>query len=117
MQTENECLRCFQEQIRSTVRLCTPEPDLQARIVAETVKLLEDMDMTLSPPENAIAIYRRIGELSGVSDPFAELKEESNVFALTSDSRVRGFVNRVAWLEKSLSRGISLNLILVLGII
>lgn len=93
MKTDNECIDCLLEQVRTTVRLCTKDPDLENQIVAEASILLGNIDMTASPPENAIALYRLIAELSSVSDPFATLKEESNVFALTLREKVRNRIN------------------------
>jgi len=44
--------------------------------------ILGDTDLSFSPPEAAAVLYDRIKELSGVEDPFLELKRQSNSKAL-----------------------------------
>ncbi len=82
MHTTLDCLPCFLRQTLYAARLCSPDVQVQKRIMAGILSDLIAMDFRLSPPENAVAIYARIAELGGCSDPFAALKKESNDAAI-----------------------------------
>ena len=82
MQTALECLPCFLKQTLQAARLSTPDPFLQLQIMGQVAQLLSRIDLKLSPPENSIAVYNLIAEISGCADPFAGIKEESNAFAM-----------------------------------
>lgn len=93
MRTDIECMVCFLQQALATARLSTNDPQLQRLIVSKTGELLSRLDMSISPPENAVAVYRQIADLSGVDDPYNELKDQSNTFALSLHDQVRERIN------------------------
>ncbi len=45
-------------------------------------QLISDFPLEASPPEMGREIYSLVGKISGVKDPFKEIKENSNKFAL-----------------------------------
>ncbi len=73
MQTTLDCLPCFLRQALYASRLCSPDAQVQKRIMAGILSDLSALDFRLSPPENAVSIYARIAELGGCTDPFAAL--------------------------------------------
>jgi len=77
-----ECLPCFLRQALYAARLSTPAADLRQKIVREVARLLPDLDMTSTPPENSMLVYETIARLSGCPDPFLDLKKTSNQRAL-----------------------------------
>ena len=89
MRTDLECMACFLNQALATARLCSDDPQLHRRIVNETGTLLPSLNMQISTPENAVAVYGLIADISGVTDPFQELKNESNSLALSLRKKVR----------------------------
>ena len=89
MRTKLECMVCFMQQALSTARLSSSDPELQRLVVNATGDLLASLDLSLSPPENAVAVYKQVAELTGVVDPFQQLKRESNSFALRLRDQVR----------------------------
>lgn len=82
MRTSLDCLPCFAKQALYTARLCTSDPQLQRLIINRVMALLDGLDLSLTPPENSIAIYREISALAGCADPFVTLKRQSNINAL-----------------------------------
>jgi uncharacterized protein with ATP-grasp and redox domains len=82
MRTDLECAACLMRQALSTARLSTTDPKIHHLVVKETARLLSRLDMSASPPENAVAVYKQIARLTGVEDPYEKLKLESNSFAL-----------------------------------
>lgn len=82
MKTTLDCLPCYMRQALYAARLSTDDPDIRQRIMQQAALLLPTLDLSLSPPENSMPLYRLIAELSGCLDPFAGLKKKSNTYAL-----------------------------------
>lgn len=89
MRTESDCLACFLQQALATARLAGAGPAVQEQVVAEVARLLPELDRALSPPENAVRVYGRIAEITGVADPFASAKADSNRFAMELQEQIR----------------------------
>lgn len=96
MRTRLECMVCFMQQALSAARLSSSDPELHRLVVNATGDLLSSLDLSLSPPENAVAVYKQVAELTGVVDPFQQLKRESNSFALRLRDQVRRRIGNVA---------------------
>ena len=78
MRTSPDCLPCFLRQIAHAARLATADPDRQKLILERAAALLPAFDLSRSPPENSVALYRLVAELADCPDPFANLKQSSN---------------------------------------
>lgn len=96
MKTHPDCRPCLLRQAEATTRLVTNDPRQHRAIVDEAVTLLSRLDPALSPPENATAMYRLIADRSGVADPFAAAKEESNALAMRLRPVVRTRIQHAA---------------------
>jgi uncharacterized protein with ATP-grasp and redox domains len=70
-------------------RLSGLKGDALRDAMQETEAFLREVDPSTSPPAAAVFFYDRIKELSGVEDPFQEIKHESNQKALALLPRVR----------------------------
>ncbi len=92
MQTGNDCLVCFLRQALATVRRSTPDPEQQWRLTGEIGAMLAGFDPQVPPPENAVHYYRLIARRTGVADPYAAEKQESNIFALGLEARTRELI-------------------------
>ncbi len=82
MKTALDCLPCLLNQTLFTSHLSISDKTVQASIVSEVAKLLPNLDLEKTPPENSIPVYKLIAELSGCPDPFFEKKQQSNDLAL-----------------------------------
>ncbi|WP_457573988.1 damage-control phosphatase ARMT1 family protein [Desulfolithobacter sp.] len=89
MDTTLDCLVCFMRQALTTARLSTRDSLLQRRVVNEAGAFLSRVEFGLTPPENAVDLYQMIARLTGVGDPFAELKSQGNELALAMRDTVR----------------------------
>ena len=96
MQTTLDCLPCFLRQALYTARIATDSVARHQEILARAAHLLPEFDLAVSPPENAIHLYRMIAELAGNPDPFAALKAESNHFALALRPELREQIRQAA---------------------
>ncbi|MEN8256659.1 MAG: ARMT1-like domain-containing protein [Thermodesulfobacteriota bacterium] len=82
MKSSLPCLPCFLQQTIKAASLSTDDTNLQKEILNTIARLLPGLDLEKSPPENSIPVYETIARLSGCSDPFLSLKDQSNNFAL-----------------------------------
>ena len=82
MKTTLDCLPCFLKQALNAARHCTSDSDVQKEILDKTLKLLPTFDFAISPPENAVNLYRLIAQTSKKADPYYQIKQKSNKFAL-----------------------------------
>ena len=78
MRTSPNCLACFTKQAAYTTNLATDSANLQNDIMTSAAGIISSFDLELSPPENAVYLYRMIAERTGNPDIFADLKNISN---------------------------------------
>jgi hypothetical protein len=88
MRTNLDCLVCFMRQARSTGLLATDNLDLQRQLLDGAGRYINQVDTELSPPENAVGLYALFAEILGHDDPFAQVKQEGNDFALFLQEKV-----------------------------
>lgn len=89
MRLDAECYPCMMSQAFRAARLSGMKGDALRDAMRETAAFLEEVDPSSSPPAAAVFFYDRIKELSGVENPFKELKHESNQRALALLPRLR----------------------------
>jgi uncharacterized protein with ATP-grasp and redox domains len=92
MRTSPECLPCFLRQAEHVALITGASAEMKAAMVRSAEQLLPTFDLTLSPPENAVALYATLARLSQIPDPFAVLKQESNRAALALVPRLRELI-------------------------
>jgi damage-control phosphatase, subfamily I len=73
-----ECYPCMMSQAYRAARLSGLEEKEIRQAMRSTASLLSDVNPSCSPPEAAALFYDFIKELSGMEDPFLQLKRESN---------------------------------------
>ena len=88
MRTTLDCIVCFMRQARSTGLLATDNPALQRQLLDGAGRYMEKVDTELSPPENAVGLYALFAKILGDNDPFAQVKQEGNAFALSLQDEV-----------------------------
>lgn len=90
MKTADACLQCFERGISSLLSRLVPD-EHRRRTVLDAVKAAEkDFDTRLSPPENARKVYRLLHRLTGIADPYLELKDRSTECALEIQDSIAG---------------------------
>ena len=103
MRTTLDCFVCFMRQARSTGLLATDDPALQRQLIEGAGRYLEQVDTELSPPENAVGLYALFADILSNNDPFAQVKQEGNSFALAVQEEVE---QRIQSAEDSLRAAI-----------
>ncbi|MCW5211875.1 DUF89 family protein [Desulfobulbus sp. TB] len=88
MRTNLDCIVCYMRQARSTGLLATDNPVLQRQLLNATGQYIEKVDTDLSPPENAAGLYAVFADVLQDDDPFAQVKQEGNILALSLQEEV-----------------------------
>jgi uncharacterized protein with ATP-grasp and redox domains len=77
-----DCVPCFVRQVLDSVRMITDDERLHEKVLREALRTASEMDVSQSPPAMAKKIHRFIREITGVDDPYLEVKNRFNAFAL-----------------------------------
>ncbi|MFH1940803.1 MAG: ARMT1-like domain-containing protein [bacterium] len=82
MKSDIECLSCLFKQALNTVRLATSNRALHRKVLDRTADWIKKADLTDSPASVSTAVYRIVSEVTGVQDPYKEIKRQTNLEAL-----------------------------------
>ncbi len=82
MRPSLECLPCFLNHAIVIADMSGCGREQKEIIVRKTLAKLASLDFSLPPPAMAKAIHSFVAEITGNSDPYRHLKEESTAFAL-----------------------------------
>ncbi len=93
MRTYLDCIPCFYRQALDAARIAGTDEIKQKQIVDKISQLIPDFPLEASPPEMGREIYSLVGKISGVKDPFKEIKENSNKFALKLYPKLKQEIN------------------------
>jgi hypothetical protein len=76
------CIPCFVKQGLSAVRLSTQDPAAQQRALDEVLRRIQGLSLERSPALLSEMVYATVREMTGVADPFAQARHETNRRAL-----------------------------------
>ena len=77
-----DCIPCFVRQALDAARMADDDPLLHQQILRDVLLLTAEMDLSVSPPAIGQQIHRKLRELSGIVDPYANVKRHFNRMAL-----------------------------------
>ena len=97
MNTYFDCIPCLIQQALNCVRLVTPDEAVHELVLRDVLRAATEMDFHQSPPAMAQHFHRRIRELAGQSDPYRDVKDRFNRFALDH------YRDLLHWIERSVS--------------
>lgn len=83
------CIPCFVKQGLSAIRLSTEDPALQERAMQAVLDRVRGLTLDGSPALLSNAVYAAVREVTGVADPFAQAKAETNRRALALLAELR----------------------------
>ncbi len=82
MRTYLECIPCFLNQAIKAMDLTNQNAKTKEKVLKEIMKKLASSDLTKKPPEYAKQVYNIIEEITGMDDPYKEIKKRDNEHAL-----------------------------------
>jgi uncharacterized protein with ATP-grasp and redox domains len=75
MKTFLDCLPCFVEQALRAARIATHDERLIKQVLDEVGCMIKVTPMQSTPAESGMHIYRKVREITGVADPYKEIKK------------------------------------------
>lgn len=82
MKTYFDCIPCAVRQVLDAVRMITDDEAVHEKVLRESLGMWQTMDLRQSPPAMAQKIHRFLREVTGVADPYYEVKQRYNRLAL-----------------------------------
>jgi len=92
MKTYLDCIPCFFKQALFASRAATDNEEKIKEVLDRIGMLVPEIPLTNSPPETGREVYRIVREVTGIDDPFSELKAESIKKALRLYPRLKSMV-------------------------
>ena len=83
MKTYFDCFPCFLKQALRAARIATDDEKKIKKVLDEVGMLIRNIPLESTPPEIGRLIYYKVGEITGNSDPYREIKSESTKEALS----------------------------------
>ena len=83
MHTALECISCLIRQSLEAARIVSDDPAVHESLFRKTLLKTSEMDLRQSPPEMAQFIHRELRSISGVDDPYRQIKDNMNAVALS----------------------------------
>ena len=82
MKTTFDCIPCIVSHIVHVAKMVTMDDNLRREIIKKTLAEVVDADFSITPPEQARLFHKIIRKVTGVDDPYREVKDCSTRFAL-----------------------------------
>ena len=76
MKTYLDCLPCFVEQALRAARIATNDEKLIKKVLDEVGCMISDTPMENTPAESGMQVYGKISRITGVADPYREIKQQ-----------------------------------------
>jgi len=92
MKASLECLECVVRQALRAARIAGDDPDMHRQVINAAVADIPAMDLNLSPAVLSLKLYQYAQEISGVADPYREIKREQNAMALELEPELEQLV-------------------------
>jgi len=77
MKTYLECLPCIMNQTLRTARLATDNEKAIRQMLINVGGMLGNFDMDSPPPQSSMCLYQEVSKISGVADPYYQIKQDN----------------------------------------
>jgi len=94
MKTYLDCIPCFMDQALRAGRIATRDEKKIKKLLDSIGSMIKDFPLENTPPEAGDIIYRKVREITGVADPYEEIKKSNIKEALAWYPELKKIVNR-----------------------
>lgn len=94
MKAKPDCIPCMFRQALNTTRTVTDDPAVQTRVLKTLGRRLGRLSMNQSPAALSQPVYEIVSRVTGVKDPYARQKRETNAAALAMLPRMERLVKQ-----------------------
>ena len=77
MKTYLECIPCFMNQALRAGKIATSDEKKIMEVLSEVGKMIKEIPMENTPPETGRIIYEKISEITGIADPYEQIKKNN----------------------------------------
>ncbi|OYT16927.1 MAG: hypothetical protein B7C24_05210 [Bacteroidetes bacterium 4572_77] len=71
-----DCIPCFMQQALRAGRLATSDEQKLKEILEKTGDMVKNISMQATPAETGMMVYQIVREVSGINDPYKEIKQQ-----------------------------------------
>ena len=96
MKSDLDCLVCLLKQGLNTARLAAADVNLQREVINRVSDIIKTSQLERSPAEISTAVYRIVSEVTGVADPYKEIKTKTNQEAIQLMPVLQALMNNAA---------------------
>ena len=93
MKTYLDCYPCFLRQALNAARRANASDDQQRQILLKTMDELASLPADATPPQMASRIHRQVRQLTKISDPYRQAKDEATQQALALYPKLKKLVS------------------------
>ncbi|RLD42007.1 MAG: hypothetical protein DRI89_08375 [Bacteroidetes bacterium] len=93
MKTYLDCLPCFMSQALRAGRIATTDERKIKALLDDVGCLTKEIPMENTPPETGDLIYQKVREITGIQDPFKQIKKQHIHEALALYPKLKQIVN------------------------
>lgn len=97
MKIQYECIHCLARQAVEIAEEVTSDVAMQEEIIKKSLKELGEMDFNETAPEIAFRMHQHAKNITGINDPYIELKKQYNEIAQEIYDRII----KEKWLENA----------------
>ena len=105
MKTYFECIPCLLRQTLEAARLTTDDETIHEQVLRKVLRAVSEMNLQKSPPFMAQRIHRLIRQMTGNNDPYRDIKDRFNYFALELYPELK---ERIEWSREPLDTAVRL---------
>lgn len=92
MKATLDCLECLASQALRAARVATDDLATQREILNRVVAKIPTLDLDTSPGELSLIIYETVRAVTGIADPYRDIKRAQNEAALEFEPELRAMV-------------------------
>ena len=93
MKTFLDCLPCMMYQALRAGRMATDDEKTIKKLLDSIGDMMKDIPMDNTPPEIANIVYRKVREITGVTDPYKKIKKSNIKEALSFYPELKQIIN------------------------
>jgi uncharacterized protein with ATP-grasp and redox domains len=92
MKTYLDCIPCFVRHCLEAVQMTTDDEQIREQVLRRALRLASEVDYCQSPPATAQRMHRFIREVTGVRDPYFDVKSRFNKLALKMHTELKKLI-------------------------
>lgn len=94
MKTYLDCLPCMMAQALRAGRIATNNEHTLKKLLDEVGSSIKDVPMHQTPAQTGAIVYHKIKEITGVDDPYKQIKADSIKEALALYPKLEGYISK-----------------------